>query len=147
MSTDTSTLNPYRPCVIPHDARQWIACNPSAPVCVSRVRRAWLYRELTLSGLLETTIVWDARGSYELVRVAGRKVAGRLAWWFVPKFEFCIQAPELEYDLAAAIEVHVSCFLRTQRFCLKLNDQIIYQEPSKLPMLAKPVTLTASSTS
>jgi hypothetical protein len=90
------------------------------------VKRGWMYRRVRLHGGLAAEIEWNARWPVEVVRVNGRKVAARHAFWFVPRFTF-----DLETTIGrcqVTVEVRVSLFLTVTHFQISVNDQAVYRE-------------------
>ena len=126
MSSRQRTLNPYQVCCVPAECAEWTEVNPTAGCHIVRVRKQLLYREITIRGFLETTICWDGRGTMELIRVAGRKVAEKFSWWYVTRFDFLI--PTAEGTVPATIEVSQSWLLFTSRFRLTLGSEVVYEE-------------------
>ena len=127
MPVSNLTLNPYRPTLVPDSALEWVEFNPSAEVMIRQIRKDTLYREITLSGFLDAKIELNARSGNEFVRVAGKKVASKICWWYVPRFDFVISTPE--GNLRGAIEVRIAWLLFVRSFRLTLNDQLVYHEP------------------
>jgi hypothetical protein len=136
MAASNLTLNPYQPTgigdrTLSDDARgsgsqAWVDTNPMASWVVSAVRKRLLYRQITLSGFIDTTITWDARGAYEFIRVGDKKVVEKFCWVNATRFDFEICTAH--GTISGKIEVDVIGLLFTRGFRLTLNDQLLYQE-------------------
>lgn len=125
MAASNPSLNPYRPSRI-DETRRGLDLNPTASWIVSDVRKKLLYREIKLSGFLETTIAWDARGACEFIRVGDRKVVEKFCWVSAEHFEFRI--PTKQAYIEGAIDVKIAFLLFTRKFRLMLNGQVIYDD-------------------
>lgn len=125
MAASNLTLNPYRPVILRDTREDGLRVNPHAQLEIA-VTPGLLYRQLHLTGYLETSIVWDARGTREFVSLQGRKVAQKTSLWYVPRFDFEIAT--LGDPLAATIDVQVAWLVFVSGFRLRIDGQTVYAE-------------------
>lgn len=127
MVASTAALNPYHPAIaFDSGPVAWVVCHPNAPLEVTQVKRKILYRELSLSGLLETTIRWDARGPIEFVQVGRQRLRNTRGRRALASFEFAI--PTHCGPIPGSIDVQVAWLFCTRGFRLTIAHNVIYAE-------------------
>ncbi len=125
-----NALNPYRS---PHsvDVAWPVRGFDEGPIHAVLLEAAWRFRRVRLVGRVEAELEWNARWPIEFVRVNGRKVQAKSAFWYAQRFQFDLETSSHPVSIQVEVELSLLDFMMwdaVNRFAVLVDEELVYQE-------------------